>query len=156
MIIFPVGREHKGSTPLFRQLLLSDFDFDNFDMDLEPDFGDISRHHASRRYEETRSRLLSDMDNEKIPFDFYFDEELDDREQTCRRVNWFSKTYPTCNAVHELAPVLFDVRRNEKEVNVTYLQYVFFTCGIELGLYYTILDSSLIAHMLVASSFSAL
>ena len=122
LITFAVGLEQKGML-LFRQL--SDFDFD---MDLEPDFGEIIHHVDSKRYEEYRSELLSDMNNEKIPFEFYFDEELEDVEQKCRRVNWFSKTYPTCNAVHELAP-LFDLRK-QKEYNVTYLRYAFFTCGI--------------------------
>ena len=139
MITFAVGLEQKG-TPLFRQL--SDFDFN---MDLKPDFGEIIHDLDSKRYEEYRSELLSDMNHERIRLEFYFDEELEYVEQKCRRVNWFSKTYPTCNAFHELPPV-FDLRK-EKDYKVTYLRYDF--SHVKFNSYYT----RLVTHAL-ASSFS--
>jgi serine/threonine protein kinase len=155
MITFAVAGLQLKGRPLFRQLS------SDFEMDLKPDFGGIvyepsserkKLHHPnhratsidSQRYELYRSELISSMNKEKISKEFYFTEDLEDEEQTCRRVNWVSNTYPNCNAVHELAS-LFDTEKEHQEYNVTYLKYVFFTCGIQLGLY--LLDSLVCSRM---------
>ena len=66
-------------------------------------------------YEESREKMLEEIDNRNYDSEWFdSDVDLEDQELECRRNNWKSTTFPTCNSVHEVVlnrPTLPEIRK---------------------------------------------
>jgi hypothetical protein len=93
---------HLSATPFYRQL--------DMDMDTEPDDDALDEVDESDSNDDADTDLLDDEEYAQLHVHVL--------NNTCRRNNWRSKYFPTCNTVFEYA--LFNTNDNKNNIGVEY------------------------------------